>query len=452
MKKIVFLVLIVVLISGCTTNEPTGHVTKKSTVVMEDEKRMEVYFCPQDGCREKLAGLLKSAKQSIHCALFDLDLPEVKDALKRDDIDVKLVTDVDNEKSSAELKPVVNFGYQLTHNKFCVVDGKTFFTGSFNPTENCNFKNNNNMLIITSEHLAKNYEDEFDELYNEIFSGGSEVEYPIVYLKDTKVENYFCPDDSCSIHVIDALSNAKSEIYFMTFSFTDDGIGGKIVDLHNNGVKVKGVFENTQVSDYSEYNRFLENGMDVKKDNNKYNMHHKVFIIDNETVITGSYNPSSSGDEKNDENILIIHDKGIAKKFLDEFDKVWNYDGGLISQCIPAKDVVISEVYYDTTGKDSEEEYISIYNPTNRDVNLDYYFISRGDSNQRMSGIISSNGTKKFDPKFSLPNSGGYAVLSKGGYEVDYVEWESDWKLVAKKGEVLSRKSFGKVNCEEEWK
>jgi len=191
--------------------------------------------------------------------------------------------------------------------------------------------------------------------------------------------------------------------------------------------------------------------MDVKKDSNKYNMHHKVFIIDNETVVTGSYNPTSSGDEKNDENILIIHDKGIAKKFLDEFDRVWAYGGGSVSECMPVKDAVISEVYYDTTGKDSEEEYVSIYNPTSRDVNLDYYFISRGDSNQRLSGIISSNATKKFQPKFSLPNSGGYVVLSKGGYQVDYVGWESDWGLKAKTGEVLSRKNFGKVNCEGEW-
>jgi len=64
-------------------------------------------------------------------------------------------------------------------------------------------------------------------------------------------------------------------------------------------------------------------GMNVKKDTNKYKMHHKVFIIDNETVVTGSFNPTASAENKNDENIIIIKDKVIAGSFLKEFDGLW---------------------------------------------------------------------------------------------------------------------------------
>ena len=64
-------------------------------------------------------------------------------------------------------------------------------------------------------------------------------------------------------------------------------------------------------------------GVNAKKDAGKYKMHHKVFIIDNKTVATGSFNPSLSADERNDENILIIHDKRIASAFLKEFDSLW---------------------------------------------------------------------------------------------------------------------------------
>ncbi|HLD04135.1 MAG TPA: phospholipase D-like domain-containing protein [Candidatus Nanoarchaeia archaeon] len=52
-------------------------------------------------------------------------------------------------------------------------------------------------------------------------------------------------------------------------------------------------------------------------------MHHKVFIIDNEIVITGSYNPTAGGDAKNRENILIIHNTNIAAQFIIEFERVW---------------------------------------------------------------------------------------------------------------------------------
>ena len=63
-------------------------------------------------------------------------------------------------------------------------------------------------------------------------------------------------------------------------------------------------------------------GIGVIKDKNKYKMHHKVFIVDNETVATGSFNPTSSGDEKNDENVLIIHDRNITSYFLAEFNSI----------------------------------------------------------------------------------------------------------------------------------
>ena len=64
-------------------------------------------------------------------------------------------------------------------------------------------------------------------------------------------------------------------------------------------------------------------GIDAKKDKNKKNMHHKVFIIDNETVITGSYNPTGSGNYRNDENLIIIRNKDIAKGFVEEFEFLW---------------------------------------------------------------------------------------------------------------------------------
>ena len=48
-------------------------------------------------------------------------------------------------------------------------------------------------------------------------------------------------------------------------------------------------------------------------------MHHKVFIIDEKTVVTGSFNPTAGGDTRNDENVLVIEDVAIAKRFMDEY-------------------------------------------------------------------------------------------------------------------------------------
>ena len=124
--------------------------------------------------------------------------------------------------------------------------------------------------------------------------------------------------------MIKEIEKAQREIYFMTFSFTHTGITNAMLLKHEQNVTVKGVFETRQITEYEPYETFLFQGMDVRKDGNKHTMHHKVFVIDNTTVITGSFNPTKNADERNDENLLIIKDKEIAAKFLEEFGRVWD--------------------------------------------------------------------------------------------------------------------------------
>ena|SRR3989338_6982806 len=109
----------------------------------------------------------------------------------------------------------------------------------------------------------------------------------------------------------------------MTFSFTHDGIANILLLKNVDGIEVKGVMELKQISEYSEFERLLQNQVEVRKDGNKYNLHHKVFIVDEKTVITGSFNPTANGDQKNDENVIIIEDDAIAKEFVEEFWKVY---------------------------------------------------------------------------------------------------------------------------------
>jgi phosphatidylserine/phosphatidylglycerophosphate/cardiolipin synthase-like enzyme len=52
-------------------------------------------------------------------------------------------------------------------------------------------------------------------------------------------------------------------------------------------------------------------------------MHHKVMILDQRVVITGSYNFTRRAEEVNDENLLIIEDPGLARAFAEEFTRVY---------------------------------------------------------------------------------------------------------------------------------
>jgi phosphatidylserine/phosphatidylglycerophosphate/cardiolipin synthase-like enzyme len=53
-------------------------------------------------------------------------------------------------------------------------------------------------------------------------------------------------------------------------------------------------------------------------------MHHKVILIDGNTVITGSYNFSRSAEDFNDENVIIVHNAELTADYLVEFNRIFD--------------------------------------------------------------------------------------------------------------------------------
>ncbi len=323
----IFLLILVIFLTSCSyideiRNDITGSATKdiNEEKIMIDSGSIEIYFCPRDNCSEKLINLVKSY-DNINCAFYELNLKDLINELEKKNY--SLVIDNDNYDDLSYMKNIKKDNRSaLMHDKFCIFDDEIIFTGSFNPTISADTKQNNNLVIINSKYLAKNYNDEFQSFLNNKFGRDEKVIYPkIVLNNEILIENYFCPEDNCEQHVYDIISKAKNRIYFMTFSFTSDKLGDLIVEKSRN-VEVKGIFEKTQAStEYSEYNKMKE--LNVILDKNSGFMHHKVFIVD-DIVVLGSYNPTFSGNSQNDENILIIYDVEIANKFIEEFEYVWN--------------------------------------------------------------------------------------------------------------------------------
>lgn len=325
MKKIIYGFFAVISI-GIFLFQSDIDLTSMTTVdIPEENGNISVVFCPGEVCQEAFVREIRPADSSVHCAFFDLDLPPLISLIeqKSQELEVKLVIDHNNYADELN-KPYVVWdnNNQYSHNKFCIIDGQKVLTGSTNPTENGVFKNNNNLLVINSRFLAKNYENEFQELYNKEFGKGQKNKYPLIIFNNYELENYFCPEDMCKDNIVSELEKAKESIYFMTFSFTHPEISGAI--LAKKDLDVRGIFERRQNSRYSQINVLNETFGTMKWDKNSATMHHKVFIIDNKTVITGSMNPSKNGDTNNDENILIIRQPEIVEKFVKEFEKLFD--------------------------------------------------------------------------------------------------------------------------------
>ena len=312
-----WLFFLVIFLAGCSISGFFG-------MEKPEQGKIDAYFCPESNCSGIIANEILQSQSYVHCAFYDLNSNDVINALesKYQSIDTWLVTDNDNPTNLPFSKTDNRNG--LMHNKFCTFDGKKVITGSYNPTAG-SLDDENNLLVIESRKLAQNYEDEFQEFQNNVFGKGNRVRNPVVVINNSKVENYFCPEDWCSDKVLNAVLLASKSIHFMIFSFTDDSIGDLFVEKFNEGVEVSGILDTSQnkKSNYSEYKKLLSAGINVSLyGDGKRLLHNKVIIIDSKIVITGSYNPTGNGDRVNDENILIIYDENIAKEYERKFNEL----------------------------------------------------------------------------------------------------------------------------------
>lgn len=292
---------------------------------------------------DKLVKLIEESQSSIHIAAFEFNLDSIAEALieaKQRGVDVKWVTDdehglaADRDKGhgqfarlrKAKIKVNNDARSGLMHNKFVIIDSQTVWTGSTNLTVNGTQRNNNNVIVMRSPEVAAIYEREFQEMWSGKFgkSSPSTVSQQKVIVNGTPISVLFGAEDEVADALTELINNTKSDVTFMSFSFTHDGMGKAMLAKANQGVRVQGIFETRgSQTQYSELPRLFCQGIPVRQDGNPRTLHHKVIVLDKQTVITGSFNFSNNADQKNDENVVILENPGIAKLYLQEFERRW---------------------------------------------------------------------------------------------------------------------------------
>jgi phosphatidylserine/phosphatidylglycerophosphate/cardiolipin synthase-like enzyme len=292
---------------------------------------------------EKLIDYIDNAQHTIHIAAFEFNLTPVAEALiaaHQRGVDVAWVTDdeygieADEEEDYGQFAMLEEAGIvvkddgrgALMHNKFWIFDDRIVWTGSTNITVNGNFRNNNNVIVIDSPELARIYEREFMEMWGGEFgpTSPSAVDAQTIRINGTAVKVLFAPEDEVAAQLTSLIESAQASIRFMAFSFTHDEIGEAVLARAKRGVDVQGIFETRgSETEYSKLAALYCAGIPMRQDGNPRTFHHKVFVIDDQTVVTGSFNFSSSADESNDENVIIVSNSDIAAQYLQEFRRRW---------------------------------------------------------------------------------------------------------------------------------
>jgi phosphatidylserine/phosphatidylglycerophosphate/cardiolipin synthase-like enzyme len=302
-----------------------------------------------NGIDQGVVADVKAAQSSIDVTSFDLNLPSFVNALvaaSQQGIQVRVVVDGVNgtQKLSASESPtgkpfdaiqtledagvtVVNGGRSsgLMHDKMIIIDGKLLYMGSWNMSYNDTFRNNNNLLRITNASLIANYQAKFNELFvDKKFGTHAQVsaQTPQMTINGVQVENYFSPVDHVMDKLVAYVQGAQKSIRYMIFTFTSTDLANAMIARYHAGVNMEGVIEDRGASQGAMVPLFCAK-VPVKLDGNKYTMHHKIIVIDESTVITGSFNFTKSADQENDDNVLVIHNPDLAKLYLQEFDRIW---------------------------------------------------------------------------------------------------------------------------------
>jgi len=138
-----------------------------------------------------------------------------------------------------------------------------------------------------------------------------------------KLNNYF---QDIEYHLIKHLSETKERILIAVAWFTNQNISDALIRLKDVNIDI--IVDDNNVNRESIAIKNLQNNTiqisfikDLQK--NYYLMHNKFCVIDNKTVLTGSYNWSKNANT-NDENLAFISDKDIATSYNMEFSKIKN--------------------------------------------------------------------------------------------------------------------------------
>ena len=314
---------------------------------------LNTIYKPNNRCDTKACKTLKkeieNSKQSIDFAVYGINnQPEILNALiNAQNRGVKIRWVCDFDKRNNNYYPDIDFlknkiksfttdeNYDksntpaIMHNKFFIFDNKKVWTGSSNITgTDLTEFNSNYSILITSNKIAQQYKNEFEQMYNGFFHTDKQKQNKDIVVPDnnTKIKVLFSPQDKIiDNEIIPIIQKAKKSIYIPIFFITHKEIQDALIKAHKRGVDIKIINDATNAhSKYTIHKELRKSGIKVKTENYAGKMHMKAMFVDGRISIIGSMNFTKSANNKNDENIIIIDNEEIARYFQKTFIYLWN--------------------------------------------------------------------------------------------------------------------------------
>lgn len=155
-------------------------------------------------------------------------------------------------------------------------------------------------------------------------------------LNNTPYQLCFTPGGQCTRLIDQTILSAKKSVEVQAYSFTSKPIIYALIKAHSRGINVFVLLDKSNIGmPYAAINLLKQHHIPFLIDAKPEIAHNKVMIIDNNTVITGSFNFTKAAQYYYAENVLVIHNAGVAQHYHGNFLKRQAASESINAYCQP---------------------------------------------------------------------------------------------------------------------
>jgi len=209
----------------------------------------------------------------------------------------------------------------LMHDKFAVLDAREVWTGSTNWSYTGLHRNDNDLILLGGAAAARLYHDAFSALWRrkprppppatlDLAGGGT-------------LAVYFSPGngEAALDRIVAEIDGARKEVWLAAFVLTHPRVVDALNAAARRGVAVRVLLERRNLTDSQE--EALIPQVPYRADANPAAMHLKTLVVDGRTLVTGSFNFTRSAVTRNDENLLVLTQPELARRYKEKVWQAW---------------------------------------------------------------------------------------------------------------------------------
>jgi len=136
----------------------------------------------------------------------------------------------------------------------------------------------------------------------------------------------FTPGQDCEGLIVKEIRRAQKSILLQAYSFTSAPIAKALMEAKQRGMDVRAILDKSQRREKYTGATFLKHaGIPVVIDERPAIAHSKIFIFDQQSVLTGSFNFTQSAQKRNAENLIVIKgDANLVRAYTDNWNARWS--------------------------------------------------------------------------------------------------------------------------------